>query len=88
MDAGLDIKPLLVGEHPVPDIAAATKGLLKKLSLRRVRIEPGLDGGVADLLPVFTRCFGFPRHPLPTPSIQAVKKFGRGCIQPRPKKFF
>ena len=45
MDVGFHIKSLLIGQHPVPDIAAAAEGFFKQLRLSLVWIEAGLDGG-------------------------------------------
>ena len=36
----LQIKPLLVGQHVIPNVAAAAKGFLKQLRLGLVRIGP------------------------------------------------
>ena len=46
MDPCLLVEPLLVGEHLVPDVPAAAKGLLKQLRLGRGGAEPDLQGGV------------------------------------------
>ena len=67
---GFQIEPLLVGEHLVPDVAAAAEGFFEKLGLGRVGIEAGLDGGEPDCPAVF-KCLalGFlHRHDLAHPS--------------------
>ena len=49
---GLQVKPLLVGQHMVPDVPAAAEGLFKQFHLGLVGIEAGLDGAVLKPLPV------------------------------------
>ena len=66
----LPVEPLLVSEHLVPEVAAAAKGFFKQLRLGRGGVEPGLDGGVLDDLPLSTA--GFSRHFRPTPSGQVL----------------
>ena len=51
--AGFAVESLLVGEHLVPDIAAAAKGLFKELRLLRGGIKPDLEGSKLDGPPVF-----------------------------------
>ena len=60
MRPGFRIKPLLVGEHLVPDVPAAAEGLLKQLSLGRGRTETDLERCVPKNLAVCG--LRFPRH--------------------------
>ena len=46
MGIGFKVEPLLVSQHPVPDVAAAAEGLFKQLGLHFVGIEAGFDGAV------------------------------------------
>ena len=46
--AGLQVKPLLVGQHMVPDVPAAAEGVFKQGGLGRIGVESGLDGAVLD----------------------------------------
>ncbi len=64
MGPGFQIKPLLVCQHPVPDVTAAAEGLFKELRLGRVGIEPDLDGGKLRRLVVwvFSVCGVLLRH--------------------------
>ena len=55
MDAGLVVKPSLVGEHLIPDVAAAAEGLFEKLRLFCCGVKPHFDGGVLELF-VPTAC--------------------------------
>ena len=60
VDVGFQIKPLLVCQHIVPDVAAAAERLFKQLRLSLGGIEPGLDGGKAH--GPFVRPVRFRRH--------------------------
>ncbi len=46
MGVSFYVKPLLVGEHTVPDVAAAAEGLFKEFGLLRRGIEPDPNGVV------------------------------------------
>ena len=52
MGSGLQIKPLLIRKHPVPDVPAAAESLLEQLRLFRSGVEPDLDGGIPDCVSV------------------------------------
>ena len=64
MSTSFLIESLLIGEHLIPDVAAAAEGLLKQLRLGRGGIEPDLEGGEANGFAVLRfHAFGFlPRH--------------------------
>ena len=42
---GFVVEPLLIGQHPVPDVSAAAEGLFKQLRLFRSGIEADPEGG-------------------------------------------
>ena len=64
MGAGLNIKPLLIRQHPVPNVPAAAEGVFKQPGLGRSRVETGLDGTVLDYRPISCRLTARPpvRH--------------------------
>lgn len=63
----LQVKPLLVGQHMVPDIAAAAEGLLEQLNLGFIGVKAGLDGCILDFHAIFVGFFWLSRHPGPPP---------------------
>lgn len=68
MGIGFRVKPLLVGEHLIPDKAAAAEGFFKKLRLLRGGIEPDFNCGKPHCLPAVSLTgFQLSRHRLPFP---------------------
>ena len=64
---GFQVKPLLVGQHPVPDVPAAAKGLFKQLRLGLRGAEPDLEGGILDNPAILCAlCARSARHPAPS----------------------
>ena len=64
----LQVEPLLVRQHMVPDIAAAAEGVLEQLRLGLRGVEPDLEGGVLNRFPFPGPLFRCSRHPGPPPS--------------------
>ena len=55
---GFKIEALLIGQHPIPHIAAAPEGLLKQLVLLGRGVNPNLNGGILQGWIVFASCHG------------------------------
>ena len=71
MRVGFRVKPMLVGEHLIPDKAATAEGFFKKLRLLRSRVEPDFNCGKPHRLPAASLIgFQLSRHrllfPFPT----------------------
>ena len=84
---GFQVEPLLVRQHPVPDVPAAAEGVLEQLRLGFIGIKTRFDGGVLRDPSIPARRFRFARH-RGTPPFRPGEKFVRFCIPFRPAFFW